>query len=141
MKIVKLFRTFSQGSKAFLMKMIPSIIVFNCHQVMEFIYMQYRGQKGLRYRSNHKQCRESRGVVGSINVSSVLSSEQFRREGLRDPGHGCLRNTCVVGRKKTKGCQRQCQLRSRTELVEKSERVFFFYLFEYFQSILVENFQ
>ena len=31
--------------------------------------------KGLRYRPNRKQCRESRGIVGYINVSSVLSSE------------------------------------------------------------------
>ena len=28
--------------------------------------------KGLRYRPNRKQCRESRGIVGYINVSSVL---------------------------------------------------------------------
>ena len=33
--------------------------------------------KGLRYRSNHKQCRESRDVVGSINVSSVLQVNSF----------------------------------------------------------------
>ena len=44
--------------------------------------------KGLRYRPNRKQSRESRGIVGYINVSSVLSSGQFRGKGLRDPGHG-----------------------------------------------------
>ena len=30
-----------------------------------------------RYRVNHKQCRESRDVVRSINVSSVLQSNSF----------------------------------------------------------------
>ena len=44
--------------------------------------------KGLRYRPNRIQCRESRGIVGYINVSLVFSSEQFRGKGLRDPGHG-----------------------------------------------------
>ena len=58
--------------------------------------------KGLRYRPNRKQCRENRGIVGYINVSSVLSSEQFRGKGLRDPGHGRFRDTCAIGRGKTK---------------------------------------
>ena len=45
--------------------------------------------KGLRYRPNRKQCRESRGIVGYINVSSVFFlSGEFRGKGLRDPGHG-----------------------------------------------------
>ena len=30
-----------------------------------------------RYRVNHKQCRENRGVVGSINVSSVPQLNSF----------------------------------------------------------------
>ena len=60
--------------------------------------------KGLRYRPNRKQCRESRGIVGYINVSSVLSNEQFRGEGLRDPGHGRFRDTYAIGREKTKRC-------------------------------------
>ena len=58
--------------------------------------------KGLRYRPNRIQCRESRGIVGYINVSSVLSSEQFRGKGLRDPGHGRFQDTCAIGREKTK---------------------------------------
>ena len=41
-----------------------------------------------RYRPNHKQCHESRGIVGSINVSSVFSSGKFCGKSLRDPGHG-----------------------------------------------------
>ena len=61
--------------------------------------------KGLRYRPNHKQCRESRGIVGYINVSSVFFlSGQFRGKGLRDPGHGRFRDTCAIGREKTKRC-------------------------------------
>ena len=35
-------------------------------------------------------------------MSSVLSSEQFRGEGLRDPGHGRFRDTCAIGLEKTK---------------------------------------
>ena len=35
-------------------------------------------------------------------MSSVLSSEQFRGKGLRDPGHGRFRATCAIEREKTK---------------------------------------
>ena len=35
-------------------------------------------------------------------MSSVLSSEQIRGKGLRDPGHGRFQDTCAIGREKTK---------------------------------------
>ena len=35
-------------------------------------------------------------------MSSVLSSEQFHGKGLRDPGHRRFRDTCAIGREKTK---------------------------------------
>ena len=35
-------------------------------------------------------------------MSSVLSSEQFRGEGLRNPGHGRFWDTCAIGRERTK---------------------------------------
>ena len=49
-----------------------------------------------------EQCRESRGIVGYINVSSVLSSKQFRGKGLRDPGHGRFRDTCAIDKEMLK---------------------------------------
>ena len=68
----------------------------------KFITIVVSWTKGLRYRPNRKQCRESSGIVGYINVSSVLSSEQFRGKGLPDPGHGRFRDTCAIGQEKTK---------------------------------------
>ena len=94
--------------------------------------------KGLRYRPNRKQCRENRGIVGYINVSSVLSREQFRGKGLRDPGHGRFRDTWSMGRGKDKEMLKavlvekpertnakgvQCELRSESERVQKPESV------------------
>ena len=67
-------------------------------------------------------------------MSSVLSSEQFRGKGLRDPGHGRFRDTCAIGREKTKEVLKavlvetpartnakavQSELRSESERVQK----------------------
>ena len=63
-----------------------------------------------------------------------FSSEQFRGEGLRDLGHGRFRDTCAIGREKTKEMLKamlvetpartnakgvQCELRSESERVQK----------------------
>ena len=44
-----------------------------------------------------------------------FSSEQFHGEGLRDLGHGRFRDTCAIGREKTKEML-------KAVLVEKPER-------------------
>ena len=83
-------------------------VVYNVIRYYAILYNVIRyvvsRTKRLRYRPNRKQCRESRGIVRYINVSSVLSNEQFRGKGLRDPGHGRFRDTCAIGREKTMRC-------------------------------------
>ena len=80
------------------------LVVFQCRIKRDTFYYDIviSWTKGLRYRPNRIQCCENRGIVGYINVSSILSTEQFRRKGLRDPGHERFRDTCAIGREKTK---------------------------------------
>ena len=95
--------------------------------------------KGLRYRPNHKQCRESRGIVGYINVSSVLFKWIVSWKGSAWPWPRAFRDTCLERREKQRdakgsvsweagedGCKRcaECELKSESErvLVEKPER-------------------
>ena len=71
--------------------------------------------RGLRYRPNRKQCRESRGIVGYINVSSVLFKWKVSWKGPAWPWPRAFRDTCLEWREKTKETL-------KTVLVEKPER-------------------